>query len=184
MLQGKYSCGYLIGKYPAWVIQEYVLFVLGDLRVLIMAKINIIVGSTNGTAWQTAKAVAHVLAHQGHQIRLSDEPQVKDLPHDKEEALLICCSTTGEGKLPRNIYPIFIALDNEAVDLAGRLYGVIALRNSGYQKFSQAGYIMENALYSSGAKRVGDVCTLDAKNKSNHPLVAAQWANDWVRQLP
>ena len=148
-----------------------------------MAKINIIVGSTNGTAWQTAKAVAHILTHQGHQTRVSDEPSAKDLQQDKEEVLLICCSTTGEGELPSNIYPLFLALDDQAINITGRLYGVIALGDSGYNHFAQAGYMMENALYSSGAKRVGDICTLDAKEISNHPLAAAQWAKEWVKGI-
>ena len=64
--------------------------------------------------------------------------------------------------------------------LEGRCYGVIALGDSGYRHFAQAGYMMENALYMSGAKRIGDVCTLDAQRVTNHSLAAAQWANEWV----
>ena len=149
-----------------------------------MAKIQILVGTVNGTAWQSANAVAHVLNHQGHQVRVNDEPRAQDLQQDPDEVLLVCCSTTGEGELPRNIYPLFIALDDQVVDLDGRLYGVIALGDSGYPYFAQAGYILENALYTSGAKRVGDICTLDAKRVTNHPLAAAQWANEWVAGLP
>ena len=149
-----------------------------------MAKIQILVGTVNGTAWQSANAVAHVLNHQGHQVRVNDEPRAQDLQQDPDEVLLVCCSTTGEGELPRNIYPLFIALDDQVVDLDGRLYGVIALGDSGYPYFAQAGYILENALYTSGAKRVGDICTLDAKRVANHPLAAAQWANEWVAGLP
>jgi MioC protein len=149
-----------------------------------MAKIQILVGTVNGTAWQSAQAIAHVLNHQGHEVRVNDEPRPEDLQGDQEEVLLVCCSTTGEGELPRNIYPLFIALDDHAVDLDGRHYGVIALGDSGYPYFAQAGYIMENALYTAGAKRVGDICTLDAKRVANHPLAAAQWANEWVSALP
>jgi flavodoxin len=149
-----------------------------------MAKIQILVGTVNGTAWQSANAVARVLNHQGHQVRVNDEPRAQDLQQDPDEVLLVCCSTTGEGELPRNIYPLFIALDDQVVDLDGRLYGVIALGDSGYPYFAQAGYILENALYTSGAKRVGDICTLDAKRVANHPLAAAQWANEWVAGLP
>lgn len=148
-----------------------------------MAKIQIIVGSVNGTALQTAVAVAHVLNHQGHEVRTNAEPSTHDLLQDEDEALLVCCSTTGEGELPPNIYPLFLALDDRAVDLTGRCYGVIALGDSGFQYFAQAGYLMENALYMAGAKRVGDICTLDAKKVGNHALAAAQWANGWVNDL-
>ena len=149
-----------------------------------MAKIQIIVGTVNGTALQTAAAVAHVLNHQGHQVRVNDAPMPQDVLQDQDEALLVCCSTTGEGDLPNNIYPLYLALDDQALDLKGRYYGVIALGDSGYRHFAQAGYAMENAFYMSGAKRVGELFTLDAKKVSSHPLAAAQWANEWVNSLP
>jgi len=149
-----------------------------------MAKIQIMVGSVNGTAWQSANAVARVLNHQGHEVRVNDEPLAQDLLEDQDEALLVCCSTTGEGELPRNIYPLFLALDDGAVDLHDRHYGVIALGDSGYPHFAQAGFMLENALYMAGARRVGDICTLDAKKILNHPLEAAQWANEWGQALP
>jgi len=149
-----------------------------------MAKIQIIVGTVNGKAWQTAQAVAHILNHQGHQTRVNDEPHIRDLQQDQDEVLLVCCSTTGDGELPRNIYPLFLDLDDQAADLKGRYYGVIALGDSGYRHFAQAGYMMENALYTSGAKRVGDMCLLDAKQVSNHALAAAHWATAWVTAIP
>ena len=149
-----------------------------------MAKIQIIVGSVNGTALKTATAVAHVLKHQRHEVRLNLDPNGPDLEQDDQEALLVCCSTTGEGELPQNIYPLYLALDDQRVAIQDRPYGVIALGDSGYQYFARAGFMLENVLYMSGAKRIGEVCTLDAKKDTNQPLVAAQWANDWVTMLP
>lgn len=149
-----------------------------------MAKIQIIVGTVNGRAEQTARAIAHVLNHQGHQVRVNDESNPPDLLEDQEETLLVCCSTAGEGELPRNIMPLYFALDNQRLDLTGRYYGVIALGDSGYRHFAQAGYMMENALYNSGAKRIGDMFTMDAKKIKNHPLEAAHWANEWVTFIP
>jgi flavodoxin len=87
-----------------------------------MVKIQILVGTESGTAWKTAHAVAHILNHQGHQVRVNDVPNVQDLQQDQEEVLLKCCSTTGEGELPRNIYPLYLALDDQAVNLEGRYY--------------------------------------------------------------
>ena len=39
--------------------------------------------------------------------------------------------------------------------------------------------MIENAPYLSGAKLLGDICTLDARHVANHPLAAAQWASEW-----
>ncbi|MEJ2141970.1 MAG: flavodoxin domain-containing protein [Gammaproteobacteria bacterium] len=148
-----------------------------------MAKIQIIVGSVNGTAHKTAMAVAHVLNHQGHDAWVNLEPNRDALEKDSSEALLVCCSTTGEGELPRNIYPVYLALDDQAVDIKDRKYGVIALGDSGYTYFALAGFMMENVFYLSGAKRVGEVLTLDAKKVTNPSLEAAQWATEWVENI-
>lgn len=149
-----------------------------------MARIQILVGSENGTAWRSAKAIEHVLNHQGHEVHCNDEPKHEDLARGDDEVLLVCCSTTGDGELPRNIHPLFLALDDGAVELRGRYYGVIALGDSGYRQFAQAGFMLENALYMAGAKRLGDVCTLDARKTANQPLAAVQWANEWVEGIP
>jgi MioC protein len=149
-----------------------------------MIKLQIIVGTVNGKAWQTARAIARVLEHLGHEARVNDEPRAQDLKHDPDEVILVCCSTTGEGELPRNIYSLFLALDDQAIDLKGRYYGVIALGDSSYRHFAQAGFMMENALYLSGAKRVGEMFILDSKKDNNHPLSAAQWASQWINEIP
>jgi MioC protein len=147
-----------------------------------MAKIQILVGTVGGTAWKTAQAVAHVLRHQGHAIAVNDEPRPTDLS-DPAEALLVCTSTTGDGELPRNIYPLYLALDDRAIDLAGRHYGIIALGDSGYRRFAHAGFLLEDALYGSGGRRLGQVYTLDARVEDNPPLAAARWAHDWASGL-
>lgn len=148
-----------------------------------MAKIQIIVGSIKGRALQTANAVGHLLKRLGHETRLNDNPTIQDLVKDEDEVLLVCTSTTGEGELPPELYPLYYALDEQRFDLQGRQYGVIALGDSGYQHFAQAGYMMESALYMAGAKRIGSICALDARRVDNHPLAAAHWANEWAGGL-
>ena len=145
-----------------------------------MSKIQIIVGSVNGRAWQSANAAAAILNKLGHQVEVNPEVELADLLRDPEELLLVCCSTTGEGELPRNLYPVYLALDDQRVNLQGRHYGVIALGDSGYTYFAQAGFLMEKVLYQSGGKRIGKVLTLDAKKETNQPLAAALWAKDWI----
>ena len=148
-----------------------------------MAKIQILTGSVGGRALQTAMAVAQVLNDQGHDVTVNTEPTPDDLLKDPDEALLVCCSTTGKGELPPNLYPVFRALDDETVNLVSRVYGVIALGDSGYHHFANAGSVMEKALHMSGAKRVGDICKLDASKITDHPLAAVEWANEWITKL-
>jgi MioC protein len=148
-----------------------------------VAKIQILTGSVGGRALQTAMAVAQVLNDQGHDATVNTEPTPDDLLKDPDEALLVCCSTTGKGELPPNIFPVFRALDDETVNLVGRVYGVIALGDSGHHHFANAGTVMEKALRMSGAKRVGDICILDASKITDHSLAAVEWTNEWITKL-
>ena len=147
-----------------------------------MTKIQLITGTVNGNAWRAAETVAALLRKLGHQAEVNEETAAPDLTRDAQEILLICTSTTGDGELPRNLFPAYSALDNETVDLRGRRYGVIALGDRAYPRFAHAGLLMEDALYRAGAKRIGDVLMIDAQVTENAPLAAALWARDWILQ--
>lgn len=147
-----------------------------------MAKVQIIVGTVNGTAWKAAQSAAVILDALGHVAEVNEEAVAGDLIRDTSELLLICCSTTGNGDLPPNLYPAYSALDNERVNLQGRHYGVIALGDSGYPRFAHAGFLMEDALYRCGARRRGDMLTLDAQTEERPHVAAAQWAKTWIDQ--
>ncbi|GGB91970.1 flavodoxin [Marinobacterium zhoushanense] len=149
-----------------------------------MAKVQILVGTTNGKALQIAKVLGALLERLGHVARLNETPQAADLVQDLEEVLLICCSTTGDGELPRSLYPLYLALEDRSIDMRDRAFAVVALGDSRYRQFAQAGYMMENAFYLSGAKRIGEIFTLDAAHVANQPMAAAQWAQAWAQHLP
>jgi flavodoxin len=146
-----------------------------------MAKIQVIIGSVNGTALQVGAVIAQLLEKLGHDAWINIEPSADDLGRDKDEILLICCSTTGNGELPRNIYPVYLALEDQRVNLQGRRYAVIALGDSGYPRYAQAGMTLEALLYSCGARQVGELYRLDAARIPNteQPMAAARWALQW-----
>ncbi|MFK4750951.1 flavodoxin domain-containing protein [Oceanobacter antarcticus] len=146
-----------------------------------MAKIQVIIGSVNGTALQVGAVVAQLLEKLGHHAWINVEPSAADLGRDADEILLICCSTTGNGELPRNIYPVYLALEDQLVNLQGRRYAVIALGDSGYPRYAQAGMTLEALLYGSGASQVSDLYRLDAALIPNaeQPMAAARWALQW-----
>ena len=145
-----------------------------------MATIQLIVGTVKGTAWKAAQGAAAILGQLGHTVEVNEETTAQDLARDPQEILLICCSTTGDGEIPQNIYPIYNALDSETIDLSGRKYGVIALGDRGFPRFAHAGFLLEDALYRAGARRIGEVFTIDAQVEQRPPLAAAIWARDWV----
>lgn len=148
-----------------------------------MAKIQIIVGTVEGTAWKAAQSAAVIFEKLGHQAEVNEETTPQDLLRDPAEILLVCCSTTGNGDLPRNIYPVYSALDNEVLNLSGRHYGVIALGDRGYPRFAHAGFLLEDAFYRSGARRVGEILTIDAQVEDRPHFAAALWAKEWVNNF-
>lgn len=145
-----------------------------------MAKIQIIVGTVNGTAWKAAQSAAVILEKLGHDAEVNEEATPADLTRDAGEILLVCCATTGDGEVPRNIYPVYSVLDNEVVNLCGRKYGIIALGDRGFPRFAHAGLLMEDALFRSGARRVGNVLSIDAQVDDRPHFTAALWVRDWV----
>ena len=148
-----------------------------------MDRIQIIVGTVNGSAWKAAQAAAAILQALGYGTEVNEEARPQDLLRDPAETILVCCSTTGDGDVPRNIYPVYAALDNEALDLCGRKYGVIALGDRGYPRFAHAGLLLEDALYRSGAMPVGNMLTIDAQVDERPHYTAARWAKDWSEAL-
>lgn len=145
-----------------------------------MARIQIIVGTEKGTAWKAAQSAAVILEKLGHETQVNEETKPHDLMRDPDEILLVCCSTTGNGEVPRNIYPVYSVLDNEAVNLSGRKYAVIALGDRGFPRFAHAGLLLEDALYRSGARPLGSMLTIDAQVDDRPHVTAALWAKDWA----
>jgi flavodoxin len=147
-----------------------------------MTTIQVMIGSVNGRTLQTGGVVAHLLNKLGHSAWINEEPTPADLRRDPEEILLVCTCTTGEGQLPRNLYPLYLALEDQRVALPGRQYGIISLGDSGYRLFAQAGFTLEAALHLSGARRLREIYTIDSKTTPNQPLAAAQWVQQWALQ--
>ena len=145
-----------------------------------MAKVQIVVGTVGGTAWKSAQSACVILEKLGHSAEVNEETTPQDLLRDTNELILICSSTTGDGEIPKNIYPLYAALDNEALALSGRQYGVIALGDSGFPRFAHAGFLLEDAMYRSGARRIGELFTIDAQQEERPHVAAALWVKDWI----
>lgn len=150
-----------------------------------MAKILIVVGTVNGHAFSAAQGAAALLSKLGHTAEINAETTAKDLLRDSDEIILVCCSTTDQGKVPYNIFPLYRQLEDQRLNLHGRHYGVIALGDSYFppSQFALGGISIENALYSCGAKRIGEMGLLDAQSVDNYPLAAALWTKNWAEKI-
>ncbi len=148
-----------------------------------MTAIRILTGSVYGGALMTAKAISEALQAEGHSVTVLENPVLEDITGN-DDALLVCTSTTGQGEIPANLLPFYIALRDQLPQQPGRPFGIIVLGDSSYgDTFCGAGDLMEEALYETCARKVGDTLRIDALETMEPEQQAVPWALDWARQL-
>ena len=143
-----------------------------------MMHINILVGSVTGTALATAKAMASELTQRGFQVELISDGRLPKQPGP----WLICTATTGAGDLPENIWPFYQQL-NQGLYLPEQTFAVVALGDSAYAHFAQAGRDIYTALIDCAAKPLADILIIDAIYQSNPAARALEWLATWVDKL-
>ncbi len=150
---------------------------------MMMASIQILIGSVYGGAEQVAEIAAEQLKQLGHQVTLNTYARPQDLVRDSSEILLLCHSNTGAGELPDNIQPVYLHLTRDYPPLFGRRYGVINLADSSYTSFNEAGAMLDAAFADLGAARVGEPLILDASSGEDPEARTIDWINTWAQQL-
>ncbi len=148
-----------------------------------MAQIRILVGSVYGGALLTARAIKKSLEPEGHQVTVLENPELEDITGNGD-ALLVCTSTTGQGELPANLLPFYLALREQLPQQPGRPFGVIVLGDSSYgDTFCGAGDLMEEALYETAARKVGETLRIDALETLEPETEALPWVRAWLEQV-
>lgn len=148
-----------------------------------MAQIRILVGSVYGGALLTAREIKKSLELEGHQVTVLENPELEDITGN-EDALLVCTSTTGQGELPANLLPFYLALREQLPQQPGRPFGVIVLGDSSYgDTFCGAGDLMEEALYETAARKVGETLRIDALETLEPEIEALPWVRAWLEQV-
>lgn len=149
-----------------------------------MAMIKILVGTVYGGAREVADALEPIFAAKGHQVEISEDPEVSDLSDSRYQAVLISCSTSGSGDFPPNFIPFYRQLDQQRPTLNHLRYGLIALGDSAYdQTFCEAGSKIERLLGQLGANRVGQRLDIDASEHFQASEAALPWAERWLNHF-
>ncbi|MDP4547604.1 MAG: flavodoxin [Marinobacter sp.] len=148
-----------------------------------MAAIRILTGSVYGGALQTAKTIKDTLEPEGYKVSVLENPNLEDITAN-DDALLVCTSTTGQGELPPNLLPFYIELKDQLPQQPGRPFGIIVLGDSSYgDTFCGAGDLMEEALYETCARKVGDTLKIDALETLEPETEALEWARQWAKEI-
>jgi len=121
-------------------------------------------GSRTGNAESIAFDVAR--AAEGYELVANVYP-MDELPSEEIEKLdrvLIVCSTYGEGDMPDNAQALWDYVNSDSkIDLSGMHYSVLALGDTAYETFCEAGRAWDRRLAELGAKRISDRvdCSVD-----------------------
>lgn len=95
-----------------------------------MAGVKILVGSVYGNAQHAAEMAEEVLAKEGIDCEVCEDPQLTDVT--EADGLLVITSTTGQGDIPPNLEMLFLDLKEELSPLNGKPFAVAGLGDSSY----------------------------------------------------
>lgn len=132
---------------------------------------NILFGSVTGTAENLARSAAKLARSRGHDVSITelDEVSMDDLA--AMEDVLIVVSTYGEGEMPFNAEMFWDEIEAAPPVLAGLQYGVLALGDTAYEQFCQAGKDIDAMLEACGATRRVERADCDL----NYEATAQAW---------
>ncbi|HEX4737665.1 MAG TPA: assimilatory sulfite reductase (NADPH) flavoprotein subunit [Allosphingosinicella sp.] len=142
--------------------------------------LTILYGTETGNARDLGKALAAAAAERGLAPRLFDMADYKVRQLKDEEDLLVIVSTYGEGDPPQPAIGFFEFLEGRrAPQLPNLRYSVLALGDSTYEKYCEAGKRIDRRLQELGAARLDERidCDLDYEES------AAAWSGGLVDKL-
>ncbi|APW38499.1 nitric oxide synthase [Rhodoferax koreense] len=149
-------------------------------------KLAILVGSMTGTATSVAQAIQMDCADLVDDIDVTPMdglgPDVFDAAAEGT-LYLVCTSTFGSGDVPDNAQAFYDALDAEPRYLGHVPYGVVALGDASYgETFAGGGRRFDARLQDLGARRIGEICVIDALSDTPPETAAIAWCRAWLAQ--
>lgn len=143
--------------------------------------VTILYGSETGNSAALANDFSARLRSGGVTVRVSDMNDYKVRELKEERVLLIVTSTHGEGDPPQSALNFFEFIEGrKAPKLLGLKFSVLALGDSTYEKYCEAGKRLDRRFEELGATRLGPRidCDVDYEN------AAEQWIKTIEPGLP
>ncbi|WP_068547044.1 FMN-binding protein MioC [Thalassotalea crassostreae] len=139
-----------------------------------MSSFQIIVGSMLGGTEYVAEAAQEVLEANGHTTEIHFQPDFDKINRD-QQIWLLCTSTHGAGDFPENIENFVHQLKTSDHNFNDLPFLVIAVGDSNYDTFCEAGKSLNNIMLDKGSKQLSDLLTIDISNIDDPELAANQW---------
>ncbi|MGR6871126.1 flavodoxin domain-containing protein [Pseudomonas sp. HK3] len=140
-----------------------------------MANINVLVGTVTGKALTAANVIAQVFESQ-HHVQLYLNPTIEHVTDEQTDILVIVTSSTGKGDLPASILPLYTQLQNLLPLIPAKRFAVVALGDSSYDTFCQAGATMEAIMVECQGQALRPRFNIDVLEHYRPEAIAQQWA--------
>jgi sulfite reductase (NADPH) flavoprotein alpha-component len=119
--------------------------------------LTVLFASETGNSKALAKTLVDKAAAKGIEVRLADMADYKTRGLKDEQDLLVITSTHAEGDAPQTAVGFFEFLESrKAPKLPQLRYAVLALGDSTYEKYCEAGKRVDRRLEELGAQRLAD----------------------------
>lgn len=146
-----------------------------------MAKIEVIVGTTLGSAEYVADEMMAQLTEQGHQVQVHLTPTLCEI--DTHALWIIVSSTHGAGDLPDNIQPFFNEITEQKPDLSQVNFALCAIGDSSYDTFCQGPEKLISAIKECDAKAFVDKIQIDVQLDPIPEDPALAWLAQWQQDI-
>ena len=116
---------------------------------------TVLYGSQTGHGRRVAEQLGHAIGRSGHVVRVLNalDYELRELP--SERVLFVVMSTHGDGDPPDDARALFdFLLGRRAPRLPQLAYSVLALGDSSYPKYCEAGRAVDERLAGLGARRL------------------------------
>lgn len=148
-----------------------------------MTTIPVIYGTESGNAEMVADDICETLTAAGHVVEVVSMEDYEVTALADNPFVVVVTSTYGEGELPETAVPFHDALIEQAPDLSAVRFAAFGLGDSSYETYGNAISIVEQALGSLGATRVGEIGRHDAARGESFTDVAVAWAKTVLDQI-
>ncbi|MDO6619075.1 FMN-binding protein MioC [Shewanella sp. 6_MG-2023] len=146
-----------------------------------MAKIDILVGSTQGGTEYVADDMAAQLNEIGHQTCIHLAANLDDL--DPKSLWIIVSSTHGAGDLPDNLAPFYQQLLTSNSDLSELKFALCAIGDSSYDTFCLGPEKLISRLDQLGAKPFVNKIQIDVQKDPVPEDPALAWLSEWQSSI-
>ncbi|CAH0524282.1 FMN-binding protein MioC [Vibrio hippocampi] len=143
--------------------------------------IHIITGSTLGGAEYVGDHLNDLLQEQGIETLVHNQPEFEHIP--AEGTWLVITSTHGAGEFPDNIRAFMSQLANTPPRMSQVKYAVIAIGDSSYDTFCQAGKDAYQLLEDIGATPITDCFEIDILAAPVPEDEAEMWLKNHMAKL-